>query len=629
MRILIIKIGALGDVLRTSFIAQALKDKYKNKNPEVFWITSPTAKPLLSNNPYIDEIILPNEKSKIKNTEFDLVINLEEDKDNTSFTSSINSNKKIGFLIKDGEVFPTKTAKEWFDMSLLGKKPENDILKKKNKKTHRQIMGEIVEVEWEKYEPFLRLRESQRRIKSNFLRRYNLSEKDLIIGINSGSADRWPKDLPPKMTAKLINESYNKYNAKILLFGGPNEIERNKEIKKYLKVPIVDAGCGNDLVEFPALVSACNLFITTDSLGLHIALALKRKTIALIGPTSPAEIDMYGLGDKIVSKSKDVCSYKTKTKCMEKIDLNAALKSIENLLKQRMTILITAFKEPKTIGKAIESALNQKTVHDYNVIISAPDKETLDVAGNYAGKDKRLNLIQDPGKGKSYALNLIFNKIKTDILILTDGDVFISENAVEEIANKFSDPEVGCVTGRPVPIEDRKTKYGYWANFLFDAAHKIRLNSHKKNSFIECSGYLFAFRKNKIKSIPLDVAEDTLIPYNFWEKGYRISYAEKAEVFVKNVDNWRDWINQKARTSKAHETLEKYVDTKTTPRVKTFKNEAGGIRLLISYPDNFKEFIWTMNLVIARFYMWANVFLDTKIKDKAYKDAWQRVDSTK
>ena len=226
-------------------------------------------------------------------------------------------------------------------------------------------------------------------------------------------------------------------------------------------------------------------------------------------------------------------------------------------------------------------------------------------------------------------MNFIFNKIKTDILILTDGDVFISENAVEEISNKFSDPEVGCVTGRPVPIEDKKKKYGYWANFLFDAAHKIRLNSHKKNSFIECSGYLFAFRKNKIKSIPLDVAEDTLIPYHFWEKGYRISYAEKAEVFVKNVDNWRDWINQKARTSKAHETLEKYVDTKTTPRVKTFKNEAGGIRLLLSYPDNFKEFVWTINLALARFYMWANVFLDTKIKDKTYKDAWQRVDSTK
>ena len=129
MRILIIKIGALGDVLRTSFIAQALKDKYKNKNPEVFWITSPTAEHLLSNNPYIDEIIFSEEKSKIKNIEFDLIINLEEDKDNTSFASSIDSNKKIGFLIKDGEVFPTKTAEEWFNMSLLGKKPENDILK--------------------------------------------------------------------------------------------------------------------------------------------------------------------------------------------------------------------------------------------------------------------------------------------------------------------------------------------------------------------------------------------------------------------------------------------------------------------------------------------------------------------
>jgi ADP-heptose:LPS heptosyltransferase len=35
MKILIIKTGALGDVVRTSFIAQALKEKYKKLNPDL------------------------------------------------------------------------------------------------------------------------------------------------------------------------------------------------------------------------------------------------------------------------------------------------------------------------------------------------------------------------------------------------------------------------------------------------------------------------------------------------------------------------------------------------------------------------------------------------------------------
>lgn len=627
MNILIIKIGALGDVLRTTFLAQALKNKYPNS--KITWITDSKCFPLFSNNPYIDHLLSYKDKETLKNKKFDLIINLEEDEDSCKFASYLNPKKIIGFYYKDNKIIPSISAREWFDMSFLGKKPQNDFLKKKNKKTHRQIISEIVGISnFEKYEPFLRLTEKQRLFAQNFLRRYNLSRQDLIIGINTGSADRWPKSLSIEKTAKLIDELYKQFNAKILLFGGPNEIERNKKIISLSKSPIIDTGCGNDLFEFPALISICALLISSDSLGLHISLALKRKTICLLGPTSSSEIEMYNLGEKIISKSSCICCYKKECKSMEKIDIKDILDSVKKLIFQRITILITAFKEPN-IRKAIESAISQETNYQYEILISAPDKDTLDIAEKYKQKDSRIKIFKDPGKGKSYALNLIFEKLSTDILILTDGDVHISKNSVEDIANLFLDPIIGCVTGRPIPEENKKNKYGYWANFLFDAAHRIRKNAFDKNSFIECSGYLFAFRKNKIKNIPLDVAEDSIIPYYFWEKGYQIGYAENAEVYVKNPHNWIDWIKQKTRTSKAHETLNKYVDVKTTRRVKSFSTEAKGLFLLFSYPRNFKEIIWTFELMAARFYMWLKVFYETKFKNKNYGDNWERIESTK
>lgn len=628
MKILIIKIGALGDVLRSTFIAQALKDKFKAKNPEIFWITDAKAKPLFLNNPYIDKVIVKEDKGKIRNLAFDLVINLEEDGENCKFASSLNFKDIIGFICQNGKIIPTASAKEWFDMSVLGKHPQNDILKKRNKKTHRQIIAEMVGVDSKKYEPFLRLTSQQRKIAEDFLRRHNLSRTDLIIGMNTGAAERWPKYLSVKKTAQLIDLLYRQFNAHILLFGGPNEIERNKEIMKITKSPLISTGCGNDLSEFPALVSVCSLFITSDTLGLHVALALKRKTICLIGPTSPSEIDMYGLGEKVVAKSSCVCCYKKDCKSMERIDLNEIISKVKKMLSQKISLVITAFKEPN-IARAIKAALNQKTRYDYNIIISAPDDKTLKIAKSYSLKNKKIKVFKDPGKGKSYALNQILNSIQTDILILTDGDVYISDNSVDEISNLFLDPEIGCVTGRPVPMENRKTKYGYWANFLFDAAHRIRKLAFESNSFIECSGYLFAFRKNKIDRIPLDVAEDTFIPYFLWERGYQIGYADNARVYVKNPETWGDWIKQKTRTSKAHETLNKYVDIKTTPRVKSFKNESKGVTWALTYPKNPKEFFWTLQLIFARLYMWIKVMIDTKLLNKNYGDAWERVESTK
>jgi len=629
MNILIIKTGALGDVVRTSFIAQALKEKYQKENPRIVWITDEKARYLFINNPYIAEVISKKNKSQLKHKHWDLVINLEEDEDNCKFVSFLKAKKIVGFVFRNNNIIPTPTTREWFDMSALGKKPENDFLKKKNKKTHRQIISEIVGIKnWKKYEPFLRLTGDQRKFASNFIRRYNLSRNDLIIGINTGSADRWPKSLSTEKTARLIGLLHSRLKAKILLFGGPNEIERNKEIKSKVQANIIDTGCGNDLIEFPALVSICSLFITTDSLGLHISLALKRKTICLIGPTSSTELDMYGIGEKVIAKSKCLCCYKNNCKSMEEIRLNEILDAAKKLLNQKITLLITAFKEPN-IKIAIESALKQKTKYGYEILVSAPDNETIAIAKAYQDKHKNLKIIKDPGKGKSYALNFIFSNIDSDILILTDGDVFISDNSVQDIIDLFADPEIGCITGRPVPAENKKTKYGYWANFLFEAAHNLRKNAFARNQFIECSGYLFAFRKKIINQIPLDVAEDSVIPYIFWEKGYRIGYAEKAKVYVKNPSNWKDWIKQKIRTSKAHETLDKYVDTQITKRVKTFGNEAKGIGLILFYPQNLKEFLWTLGLISARFYMWIRVFWDTQIKNKHYGDAWQRIESTK
>ena len=627
MDILIIKTGALGDVVRTSFIAQALREKYLKYNPRIYWITGKNAVPLFINNPYVFKVISSENKEALNGHRFDIVINLEEDEGSCKFASSLRYGHIIGFIYKNRKIIPTPSAKEWFDMSALGEKPYNDLLKKNNKKTHRQIISEMMGVkDHQKYEPFLRLNANQRKICSDFSRRHRLSRADIIVGINTGSAERWPKQLSIEKTAQLITALYRKHNAKILLFGGPNEAARNNEIIKLSRAPVIDTGCGNDLIEFPALISACSIFITTDTLGMHIALALKRKTIILVGPTSSAEIDTYGLGEKILPKSDCLCCYKKDCKSMEKIEVKNILSKVERFLIQKITLLITAFNEPK-ISKAIESAINQKTHYKYDILVSAPDEDTLSIARKY--KKHRVKIFKDPGKGKVFAINMILKHLNTDIIVLTDGDVYLSNNSIEEVTNLFLDPEIGCVTGRPVPMEDRKTKYGYWANFLFDSAHNLRKRAFEKNSFLECSGYLFAFRKEKITQIPLDVAEDAIIPYDLWEKGYRIGYAEKALVYVKNVDNWKDWIKQKTRTSRAHETLGRYVDIQITPRVKKFSTESKGIIQALIYPGNLKECFWTSELIAARFYMWLRVFYSMILSSPSKIDAWERVESAR
>ncbi|MBR9705352.1 glycosyltransferase [Candidatus Pacearchaeota archaeon] len=629
MNILIIKVSAMGDVVRCTFLAQAMRDKYKKFKPKIYWLTDKNVMDIFINNPYVEKVYSMDEKDMLKNVRFDLVLNLEESEDLSKFANSLNPKEIMGFMFKNGKMTASSTAKKWFDMSLLGKKPQNDILKLSCKKTHRELMSEIIGVPYQNYEPFLRLNKYQINLLNNFSKKNNLNKNDMVVGLFLGGADRWKKSLSIDLSMQLIDEIYKKFKCKIVLFGGPNEKERNNEILGEVKVPIVDAGTNNSIKDLIAKISVCNYFISTDTLTLHIALGLKKKTIVLLGPTVVNEKENYPYSRKVLAKSNCINCLKRDCDSMDKIDIKEVISKLTELSKKpKLDIVITSYKEPQT-KRAIEKILEQKINYDYEIIVSAPDKETQDIVNDFIKKDKRIRLFKDPGKGKNLALNLIFKELFGDILIFTDGDVYLKENSINEIADIFNDSTVGCVTGRPVPEEDKSTKYGYFANFLFNEAHKMREKSYLNHKFLECSGYLFAFRNNIIKKFPLDTAEDTIIPYYFYEKGYEIGYPDKSIVIVKNVDNWKDWIDQKIRTSKAHEKMDRYVDTQLIPREKSFSNEAKGVISLLKYPNNIKEFFWSVELMFARLYMWYGVFYEVFVKKKGHSDAWNRVESTK
>ncbi|HLC71966.1 MAG TPA: glycosyltransferase family 2 protein [Candidatus Nanoarchaeia archaeon] len=293
-----------------------------------------------------------------------------------------------------------------------------------------------------------------------------------------------------------------------------------------------------------------------------------------------------------------------------------------------ITIIITSFKEPHSVGKAIEAVLANKITEKYELLVAAPDKETAIVIQSYARKHKQVKYFKDKGQGKANALNELFQRAKGDILILTDGDVFMSTNAVSALLHAFKDPNVGCVAGRPVATNDKQTILGYFSHLLVDAgAHTIRQKLHDQGRFLECTGYLFAFR-NKIRKIPVDVAEDSIIPYLLWKQGYRVCYVPEAKVFVKYPNNLKDFVKQRVRTAKSHEKLTKYAPD--FPRVKTFSNELiFGLPRALGYARSMREFFWTFCLLFVRLYIWYRVFYEIRIHQKNYGDNWERIESTK
>lgn len=289
-------------------------------------------------------------------------------------------------------------------------------------------------------------------------------------------------------------------------------------------------------------------------------------------------------------------------------------------------IILTSYGEPELTVKAIKSFLKQEIEDTHKIIVVDPFKETEEVLKKEFKKGKNIEFFLDPGVGKSYALNNVLEKIysqnKKEIIILSDGDVYVSEKAVGEILNTFKDEKVGCLTGRPVSLDSRNKKFGYWSHLLFEGIHKARKKLSNENKFFECSGYLFAIRNGVLQGFPIEASEDSIIPYLFWKKGYKIKYIPKAEVYVLNNYNWKNWLSQKIRNIKGHENLNNLAPG--MPRTKSFFNEIKhGWYFLFSYPKGIRELVWTFELYFARLYIYFMAFYDIKFKKKKYSDGWR------
>ncbi len=324
-KILLIKLGALGDVLRTTSICEPLKDVYPDS--VFYWITSDEAIDILKND-FIDVVVPKTTASAILNLfKFDLMINLDLEYDALVFAGIAKAKSKKGFWFdSNGKFcFSSPVAKEYFLMS------HNDRLKKENKKTYQFFIKKIAELPY-----FGRIivpiSDSARKNAENFIQRHGLAGKK-ILGAIAGTGKRWStKRWPASHFAELFSILKD---FEVVIFGGRDEESIVDDIIKKSSRKVINAGCDNSIDYFFGLLNLCDVVITCDTLALHAAVGLGKRTIALFGPTSSSEIEMYGKGKKIVSSVECICCYNNqcskKPHCMELITPETVAQTIRKI----------------------------------------------------------------------------------------------------------------------------------------------------------------------------------------------------------------------------------------------------------------------------------------------------------
>lgn len=266
------EVSSLGDVLRSTVIL------YFFKKDKVTWLVDKKAYPLLEGNSYIDRILIFNLMTvlQLQSERFDTVVNLEKNPGICALADSVSAWRRYGFR------FDANTGEfQIYDRSEHVFRICKDIQMKKHHRIYwQQALMEMVGGDWNKEEYILGYKPKSR--------------LEYDIGFNWKVGDKWPNKSWPKEYWERLEE-----------------IIKGKFSYSWQK------GLDN-IYEYIDWINSCRLLITADSLGQHIALALKRNILILYGPTNPYETYLYERGRELLPDVDYDCIPCLKNSCFRK-----------------------------------------------------------------------------------------------------------------------------------------------------------------------------------------------------------------------------------------------------------------------------------------------------------------------
>jgi heptosyltransferase-2 len=197
-----------------------------------------------------------------------------------------------------------------------------------NQKTLPEILHESFKLRFKRDEYVLNLSAEELAFCQNYKREVGIGDSDFVVGFNTGCSPIYPnKKMTIDQHVSLIDRLSSVSGIKLLLLGGPEDTERNAEIERIVGSKVINTPTGDGLRRGICYENLCDLVITGDTFGMHLAIALKKYVVVWFGVSCWSEIELYGRGVKLIPEGlecspcwKHECPYNLE--CIHMIDLD-------------------------------------------------------------------------------------------------------------------------------------------------------------------------------------------------------------------------------------------------------------------------------------------------------------------
>lgn len=327
-KILIIQLRRIGDVLLTTPVIEALRERFPSS--QIDFLVEKPADEVLRGNPYLNNIILSDKKffeqikliKRIRKEKYDLIIDFLGNPRSAWVTFFSRAKYRVGFDIP-GRQFAYNIRIKRDNLSKYVVHFKLDALK-------------AIGIDSPQKKMFFPVPEDIELFIEHSLHSY-LDKNKILVGMAPWSrrqARRWPKHYFAEIADRLME----KYNSQVILFWGPGEKEAIEEVASLMRnKPLISPPA--NLKQVAALIKKCDLMVTNDNGLMHIAVSVGTPTVTMYGPTDSENWNPPGEKFHRALKSDVEClacnKQECKTmECMEKLTPDMVEEAIREVVKE-------------------------------------------------------------------------------------------------------------------------------------------------------------------------------------------------------------------------------------------------------------------------------------------------------
>ncbi|NQU08608.1 MAG: glycosyltransferase family 9 protein [Candidatus Abyssubacteria bacterium] len=348
-RILMIRLSAIGDVVRTLPALSSLRSQYPDSH--IAWAVENKARGILEGHPLLDEIIpfdrnalaeslknplrwprapalLARFFGRIRGGEYDVVFDFHGILKSGLFAALSGAPSKVGFekeFVKEFSHLFTNRKIALTDAGLPRVERNLELIKpfvSPENLTDKAVLG---------------VSEEHRRKAMAFMNG-KFGDSRPIVAVHQGtSSKRKLKKWFPKSHAALCDMLAESLGAGVMLTLGPGELAEVEEIRSLAQTRPELGMQTDNLLELAALLEMCDLMISVDCGPMHIGSAMGVPVVAIFGPTDIRVNAPYWPPHKVVSSDihcspcDENCSH---AECMERVTPEKVFEAARELLAQ-------------------------------------------------------------------------------------------------------------------------------------------------------------------------------------------------------------------------------------------------------------------------------------------------------